>query len=90
MTNTTDTKRGPVEVWLRQQNLQVCCSVVGQDESVDLLDLGSLSMRGAQREITGDMIRAGYKPDGRWTIESVAEGDDETFECSRRFKPSSS
>ena len=51
------------------------------------LDVASLSMRGAQREITGWLLKWGYKPDGRWTTE---EEDDQVdygpSETVRRFK----
>jgi hypothetical protein len=45
------------------------------------LGIDSLSMRGAQREITGWLIKQGYKPDGRWAAEAGV--DHETW---RRFK----
>jgi hypothetical protein len=45
-------------------------------------------MRGGQREITGWLIKQGYKPDGRWVTEEEADdvdyGPSETW---RRFKP---
>jgi hypothetical protein len=70
----------PIEVWLRQKNMEVNCVVVREDESTDhTLDVVSLSMRGAQREITGNLIDWGYKPEGRW----VQEADGESW---RRFK----
>jgi hypothetical protein len=59
-------KPSPIEVWLRQRNLSVSCKVVHADESTEELEIDSLSMRGAQREITGSLIKQGYKPDGRW------------------------
>jgi hypothetical protein len=72
-------KPSPIEVWLTQENMEVACMVVREDESTDVLDVLSLSMRGAQREITGNLIDVGYKPDGRW----VQEADGETW---RRFR----
>jgi hypothetical protein len=41
--------------------MEVMCMVVREDESTDILDVLSLSMRGAQREITGYLISHGYK-----------------------------
>ena len=50
-------KPTPIEVWLTQENMEVNCMVVREDESTDnSLDVVSLSMRGAQREITGTLI----------------------------------
>jgi hypothetical protein len=77
----------PIEVWLTQQNMTVTCQIVHEDESIEALDVDSLSMRGAQREITGWLIDQGYKPDGRWITEAeddrVDYGPSETW---RRFK----
>ena len=79
----------PVEVWLTQRNLEVTCRVVNEDESVEGLTVDSLSMRGAQREITGWFIDQGYRPVGRWT--SYVDGDTgEGLESSRRFAPAKS
>jgi hypothetical protein len=67
--------------------MTVTCQVVHEDESTEALDVDSLSMRGAQREITGYLISQGYKPDGRWATEAeddnVDYGSSETW---RRFK----
>jgi len=57
---------GPVEVWLRQGNMEISCMVVREDESTTGLEVESLSMRGAQRELTGYLIDQGYTPAGRW------------------------
>jgi stress response protein SCP2 len=64
---------GPVEIWLRQDNMQVVCSIVNADESTYRRDIGSLSLRGAQREITGYLIGNGYRPGGGWTVEAMGE-----------------
>lgn len=80
----TNSKAGPVEVWLSQQNLAINCTVVHEDESTDALDIESLSMRGAQREITGYFIGRGYKPDGRWEATAADRGD--VLESMRRFR----
>jgi hypothetical protein len=64
----------------------VTCTVVREDESTDSLDVDSLSMRGAMREITGYLLSQGYKPNGRWSAEVMSkEGD--TLEAVRAFKP---
>ena len=85
MTNTISGKPGPIEVWLSQDNMQVACRIAHQDETITQLDVSSLSIRGAQREMTGYLISQGYKPAGRWTTE--AAGSDGPAESSRQFKP---
>jgi hypothetical protein len=83
MTNTNDTKPSPIEVWLTRKNLEVTCMVVHQDETTHKLDVDSLSLRGAQREIAGAPIKDGYEPVGRW---EVTTDDDYVDETVRRFK----
>jgi hypothetical protein len=72
----------PIEVWLSQDNMVVTCRVVFEDESVTDLHVDSLSLRGAEREITGHLIAEGLKPAGRWQAE-----DNDGREVSRRFTP---
>jgi hypothetical protein len=86
MTNTNDAKPSPIEVWLTQQNLEVKCMVVRDDETTYPLSINSLSMRGAQREITGWLINEGYEPVGRWQLESDDNAMDGPVETMRRFK----
>lgn len=77
-------KLGPIEVWLRQATMAgmaIECMIVAEDETTSELDVDSLSMRGAQREMTGHFIGQGYEPVGRW---EVTVPDAETV---RRFKP---
>lgn len=78
-------RRQPIEVWLTQANLQVTCRVISEDETATEYVVDSLSMRGAQREMTSFFIGRGYKPAGRWEAEAV---DDEgtTLESVRRFR----
>jgi hypothetical protein len=85
MTTITD-KAGPIEVWLSQDKKTVTCRVVYEDESTEHFNVESLSMRGAQREITGWLIREGYKPDGRWTAEAEDSSTNEELETWRRFE----
>jgi hypothetical protein len=78
-----ETAKEPIEVWLRQDNMKVDCWIVYEDESTDVgLDISSLSMRGAQREITGYLIATGYEPVARWHAE-VEDGS----ETVRQFRP---
>jgi len=82
---TFEKNTGPVEVWLTQGNMAVSCRVVYEDETTELLDVDSLSMRGAQREMTGWFLRNGYVAAGRWDI--ACDSDDGPIETVRRFKP---
>jgi hypothetical protein len=79
----------PIEVWLSQANMKITCTVVLEDESTSTLDVNSLSMRGAQREMTGYFIAHGYAPVGQWEVEADSDngyGGKETLETSRKFK----
>jgi hypothetical protein len=73
---------GPIEVWLSQKNMAVTCRVVFEDESVGHLEVDSLSLRGAEREMTGFFLAEGLKPVGRWQTE-----DEDDHEAWRRFVP---
>ncbi|MGH3226900.1 MAG: hypothetical protein ACRDPY_50855 [Streptosporangiaceae bacterium] len=83
MEDTKNSEAGPVEVWLTQKNLVVTCQVVREDETTITLEVGSLSMRGAQREVTGYFIAEGYVSAGRWQWEGKEPGQ----EAVRQFKP---
>jgi hypothetical protein len=87
MISTNNTKPSPIEVWLTQKNLDVTCMVVKEDETTSQLDVDSLSMRGAQREVTGYLIAAGYSPIGRWQYDENAAEDMIGRESMRRFAP---
>jgi hypothetical protein len=76
----TESEAGPVEIWLTQKNMTINCMVAREDETTELMDVESLSMRGAQREMTGWLISRGYTPSGRWEYP-------EESESVRQFKP---
>jgi hypothetical protein len=79
----------PIEVWLSRATMKITCTVVLEDESTSTLDVNSLSMRGAQREMTGCLISHGYTPVGRWEVEADSDngsGGKEALETSRKFK----
>jgi hypothetical protein len=79
----------PIEVWLSQAHMEITCTVVLEDESTSTLDVKSLSMRGAQREMTGYLIAQGYSPVGPWEAEAHSDdgyGGKEAVETSRKFK----
>jgi hypothetical protein len=85
----TNPPTGPIEVWLTQTNMAVTCRVVHEDERTDELDIDSMSMRGAQREVTGYLIRNGYTAEGRWSAEATGRdgADLVAVETMRRFRP---
>ncbi len=80
-----NTSAAPIEVWLRQEDDEVICTVVDPDESTYELDVDALSMRGAQREMTGYFIDQNYEPVDQWHVE--ADGADGPVETVRRFRP---
>jgi hypothetical protein len=88
MTDTNNTKPSPLEVWLTNRNIEVTCMVVHEDETTTQLEVDSLSMRGAQREITGYFIGEGYAPVGRWEVAANEDTPEELWgrETVRRFK----
>jgi hypothetical protein len=85
--STLKEPNGPIEVWLSKPNMQVTCRIVFEDETDTSLSVDSLSMRGAQREITAYLIRhEGYEPVDRWQDETEDEQEGETLESSRHFR----
>jgi hypothetical protein len=67
----------PTLKWKRRATLEGSIGGQSADERTDAFDIDSLSMRGAQREVTGFLIEQGYTPAGRWEIERLLEGDRE-------------
>jgi hypothetical protein len=84
---TETEKKGPIEVWLSQSNLEVKCMVVREDESIYEIPVDALTVRGAEREITGWLISQGYEPAGRWDIAGRNEDTGDEYEVSRKFRP---
>jgi hypothetical protein len=83
----TEPKTEPIEVWLTVADLKVTCLVVRSDESIQSLDVDSLSLRGGQREITGVLISWGYEPVGRWEYTAGENDEDRYGETVRQFRP---
>ena len=79
----TDTRRA-TEVVLTKTNIEITATLYAEDETASELDVNSLSLRGAMREITAYMIRTGYRSVGRWETldEDTLTG---TGEVSRAF-----
>ena len=69
------------------------CWAVGEDEKEHAFPakygpnwgITSRSMRGAQREVTADLINNGYSPIGRWHTEAE-DSDREATETVRQFR----
>jgi hypothetical protein len=57
----------PIEVCLSQRYLEVTCRIVFRDGSVIGVGVDSLSITGAQHEMTMWLMEQGYKPAGRWS-----------------------
>jgi hypothetical protein len=75
----------PIEVWLTKANLEITGRIVFEDESATDISVSSLSMRGAQREITAWLIGDGYEAAGRWSTEA-ADDDGPAEETMRQFR----
>jgi hypothetical protein len=92
----SDTKQGPplkqptpqaLQAVLSRKNIEIFCTLVFEDESVSYPTVDSVSVRGAQRELTGLLVAHGYTPAGRWSDEG--EDEDGYQEWTRSFKPGS-
>jgi hypothetical protein len=70
---------------LARKNIEIRCTLVFEDESVSYPSVRSASVRGAQREITGVLVKHGYAPAGRWS--DPDEDDDGFSEWTRTFTP---
>jgi hypothetical protein len=90
----SDTNMGPpllkpvpqaLQAVLSRKNIEIFCTLVFEDESVSYPPINSVSVRGAQREITGLLVADGYTPAGRWSGEDLDE--DGYAEWTRSFKP---
>ena len=68
------TGTGAFEIWLRDAaGLGIAGTLVRADETTISFDIDYLSMRGAQREITGAMLRSGHAAVRRWDSTAVGE-----------------
>jgi hypothetical protein len=86
LTDTKDGKSERIEVWLRRDHTGVACRVVHENESTETLDVDSLTLAGAEREVTGWFLSKGYTPvDHDWSME-IADSDGTVMESMRRFQ----
>jgi hypothetical protein len=90
--DTTDAEKArPIEAWLTRDvdDTEIARRIVDSDETFRggalAYAVNSLSMRGAQREITAVLIADGFKPAGRWQSE-FEDGSQECREASRQFR----
>ena len=85
MANTKNRRPQALQAVLTRKNIEITCMLVFEDESVSYPQPRSVSVRGAQREITGLLVSKGYIPAGRWSEET--EDEDGYREWTRPFKP---
>lgn len=86
MTNTKERRPQALQAILTRKNIEITCTLIFEDESASYPGVQSVSIRGAQREITGWLVEHGYAPAGRWSDEAVEDADG-YFEWVRPFKP---
>jgi hypothetical protein len=85
MTDTRQRTPQPLQAILSRRHIEISCTLVFEDESVSYPQVSSVSVRGAEREITGLLVKCGYTPAGRWSTEDL---DPDGFaEWTRPFKP---
>ena len=76
----------PIEVWLTEKDFGVGCRIVADTEpGITSPNIDSVSMRGAQREVSMYLAGHGYRPVGRWKTEAENEKGN-SIETSRQFK----
>jgi hypothetical protein len=61
------------EVWLTERNGTVTCRAVYEDETTDEIEVESLSLPGAEREVTGLLLSYGLSPQGLWAEQAEGE-----------------
>lgn len=73
MANSLDALSSPVEVRLRKMRLDLTAVVAHEDEATEPLRVKSVSMRGAQREVTTLLKRLGYRPVTTWRTPAASD-----------------
>ena len=71
-----------IEIKLSQHNMSIQCTAKMQELEMNMGNMTALSMRGAQREITGWLLKVGYVPASRWTQYTT----DTAIETTRYFR----
>jgi hypothetical protein len=72
---------------LSRKNIEITCELVFEDESISYPHIDSVSVRGAQREITGVLVAHGYAAADRWSDDGETDDGDGYHEWSRHFRP---
>lgn len=72
-----------VEIIITRKGMRISADEFDAEEVGVSLDVNSLSVRGAQREVTAEKLAAGFRPLGRW--ETLAEDGDDYVETARLF-----
>jgi hypothetical protein len=85
MKDTNQRTPQALQAVLTRKNIEITCTLVFEDESVSYPSVQSVSVRGAQREVTGQLVAHGYTPGGRWS--EGKEDEDGYTEWTRPFKP---
>jgi hypothetical protein len=85
MKDTKNPAPQALQAVLSRKNIEIFCTLVFEDESVSYPEVESVSVRGAQREVTGMLVGFGYTPAGRWS--DADEDEDGYSEWARSFKP---
>jgi hypothetical protein len=85
MVHNKERRTMPLQAILSRKNIEITCTLVFEDESVSYPGVDSVSVRGAQREVTGMLVKHGYTPVGRWS--EGDEDEDGYREWVRAFKP---
>lgn len=67
-----ETTTKPIEVLLSRPHLEVTCRIVFPDGTAIAVGVDALSLRAAQREMTGWLIERGYQPAGQWSTQQEA------------------
>lgn len=70
-----------IMVYLSKPSIEVGCHIEREDTTTAQWGIESVTMRGAQREITTRLRGRGYQPAGRW----VLTGGE--IECFRAYRP---
>jgi hypothetical protein len=79
------TKR--VEAWLSKTPDSLKAWVVDETERRREVHLDSLSLMGAQRELSGWLVENGFEPLQRWSYQDPPGGPRQDFqECVRHFR----
>lgn len=84
--NSLSALSSPVEVLLRKKRLDLTAVVRHEDEATEPLRIKSVSMRGAQREVTTLLKKLGYRPVTGWKSPETTGQDSGWVDSHRVFR----